>query len=153
MHDAYFFNAVAYDFYSIDELKSHSGPRSQWKTFPLPNEHIPMNITPWIPPLPVRDNMTSVSLPDTPQTATGLAFVDRIYIASAPNLTDRHVNLKRMLARYQITNYEWRMKWTRDTCNAPENEKEVYKKLNLYPETPTSKITFIFLTPSLAVNC
>jgi hypothetical protein len=39
-----------------------------------------------------------------------------------------------MFARDQIQNYEWRLKRTRATCNAPENKEEVYRKLNLQPE-------------------
>jgi hypothetical protein len=36
-----------------------------------------------------------------------------------------------MFARYQIINYEWRIKWARDACNLPENKKEIYRKLNV----------------------
>jgi len=36
-----------------------------------------------------------------------------------------------MFDRYQIQNYEWRMKWIRDTCYNDENRDEVDRKLNL----------------------
>jgi hypothetical protein len=142
----YFLNGVAYDFYSIDELDNRLGAGLQWKTFPLPNEEIPANIIPWTPDNHERNPTTSVYITALPETATGLAFVDHIYIASTPNLTDRQANLEKLLARYEITNYEWRLKWTRDTCNAPENKEEVYRKINLKAENPLSRSRFIFLS-------
>ncbi len=135
-------NGIAYDLYSIDEL-NHSGPGRQWKTFPLPNEQIPANITPWIPHNRGRNSTTPVYISASPKTTTGLAFVDHIYITSTPNLTDRQANLGRMFARYQITNYEWRMKWAQDTCYAPEKNEEVYRKINLRVKS-ISKISFLF---------
>jgi hypothetical protein len=140
----YFLDGVAYDFYSIDELHNHSGPGLQWRTFPLPNESLPLNITPWMPHHHARTQTTSghTSAPSV-DTTTGLAFVDHIYITTATNLTDRRANLQRMFAQYQITNYEWRMKWKRDTCNAPENKEEVYKKVNL-GTIPIGNINFVF---------
>lgn len=110
-NDVYFLNGTAYDFYSLDELDGRSHAGQQWKIFPLPNDHIPGN----------------------------LAFVDHIYIATAAQLTDRHENLKRMFHRYQIKNYQWRMKWKQETCYAPENREEVKRKLNL-KSTTLSKI-------------
>jgi hypothetical protein len=118
----YFLNGTVYDFYSIDELNNHAEAGLQWKIFPLPDEQLTPSITPWIP----NHHRTTPS-----EISTGLAFVDHIYIASSPKLIDRQDNLKRLFARYQITNYEWRMKWTQDTCYAPENREEIYKKINL----------------------
>jgi hypothetical protein len=131
----YFLNGIAYDFYSIGELNNHSKVSAQWKTFPLPNEQLPPNIIPWKPHHHASKQTTSTSIPSGQQTSTGLAFVDHIYITSTPNLTDRQANLERMFAQYQITNYEWRMKWSRDTCNSPQNKEEVYKKANLRERT------------------
>jgi len=135
----YFLNGVAYDFYSIDELDNHSGPGLQWKTFPLPNEQIPANITPWTPSRNhLRNETAPIYMPTLSTTTTGLAFVDHIYITSTPSLTDRQANLERIFVRYQITNYEWRMKWVRDTCYATENKEELYRKINLRAK-PISK--------------
>jgi hypothetical protein len=128
----YFLDGVAYDFYSIDELHSHSGVGLQWKTFSLPNEQLPANIIPWTPYDHVQKKTTSIRMSTSSETSTGLAFVDHIYITTTKNLLDRQANLERMFARYKITNYEWRMKWTQDTCyNTPENKEEVYRKINL----------------------
>jgi hypothetical protein len=149
----YHLNGVAYDFYSVDELQNRSEPRSQWKTFPLPNEHLPENIIPWMPNRHQRKEATSIEIFTPSETTTGLAFVDHIYIASAPNLTDRHANLKKSFAQYQITNYEWRMKWTRDICNAPDNKEEVYRKLNLDIKIPIGKMRSVFLTPFINRLC
>jgi hypothetical protein len=139
----YFLNGVAYDFYSINELDNSLGPGRQWKTFPLPNEQIPANIIPWTPDNHERNRITSVDISIPPATTTGLAFVDHIYITSTPNLTDRQANLEKMFTRYQIINYEWRMKWAQDTCYASENKEEVYRKINLRTKT-ISKISFFF---------
>ena len=139
----YFLNGVAYDFYSIDELDNRSTAAPQWRTFPLPNERLPTNVTPWMPKHNFTKQTTSFHVSTPSKTNTGLAFVDRIYITSNPNLKDRHANLKRTFARYQITNYEWRMKWSRYTCNAPENRDEVLSKLNLRGKAIGS-IEFIF---------
>jgi hypothetical protein len=139
----YFLNGVAYDFYSLDELNNHSGPSGQWKTFPLPNEQLPINIIPWTPKYHLRNETTSVYIPISLKTSTGLALVDHIYITSTPKLTDRQANLERMFTRYQITNYEWRMKWAQDTCYAPENQEEVSRKLNLRAKS-IRKINFFF---------
>ena len=138
----YFVNSLAYDFYSLDEIDGRSKPGQQWKTFPLPNEHIPANITPWFPEKLKRDNTTSDYSYPASQSTTGLAFVDHIYITTTAILTDRQANLKKIFTHHQITNYEWRMKWTRETCNAPENKAEVFEKLNLKGD-PLSKITLI----------
>jgi len=127
----YFLNGVAYDFYSIDEVNSHSGARSQWKTFPFPNEYLPVNITPWLPPRHLRNESKSVNMINSSVTTTGLAFVDRIYIVTHSRLTDRHANLKRMLDQYKITNCKWRMKWTYAKCRSSNKRKEIYRKLNL----------------------
>jgi hypothetical protein len=139
----YFLNGVAYDFYSIDELDNRSGPGLQWKTFPLPNEQIPANIPKWTPRNYRGNEVTSIYMSASTETTTGLAFVDHIYITSAPNLTDRQANLEKMFSRYQITNYEWRLKWKRDTCNDPENKEEVNRKINLQLKSP-SKISLLF---------
>lgn len=109
----YFINGTVYDYYSIDEFLNHSGPGSQWKIFPLPNEDSLISPT------------TSV------ENTTGLAYVDHIYVTSTSKLADRRANLERMFTRYQIRNYEWRMKWTQDNCQAPENRNEVFQKMNL----------------------
>ena len=119
----YFANGTAYDFYSIDEFLNHSGPGSQWKIFPLPNEGLS--------PDHGRTEDPSVYGNTSVEMTTGLAYVDHIYITSTPKLTDRHANLERMFARYQIKNYEWRMKWTHDNCQASENREEVFQKMNL----------------------
>jgi hypothetical protein len=140
----YFLNGIAYDLYSIDELNSHAGPNSQWKTFPLPNEQIPENIIPWMPNHHQRKEARSIDIFTPSETTTGLAFVDHIYITTTPNLTDRHANLERMFNRYQITNYEWRMKWVRDNCYGPENKEEVNMKLNLRKKL-ISKIDMFFM--------
>ncbi len=146
----YFLNGVAYDFYSIDELRSGSGPRLEWKTFPLPNEHLQDNITAWTPHYHRLQNETrSVYIPTSSVTTTGLAFVDHIYIVTHSRLTDRHSNLKKMLARYQIKNYEWRMKWRYHTCKAQENREEVHRKLNLETNHSIGRIRFIFLASFL----
>jgi hypothetical protein len=139
----YFLNGIAYDYYSIDELNSRSGSGSQWKTFPLPNEHLSSSMVLWTPHQHLRDEIRPDDIRAPSETTTGLAFVDQIYITSTPNLTDRHANLKRMFTQYQITNYEWRMKWVRDTCYSPENKKEVNRKLNLQ-EKIISKTTCYF---------
>jgi hypothetical protein len=145
----YFLNGTAYDFYSIGELNNHSEVSVQWKTFPLPNEHLPPNIIPWTPRNYASKQRISTSIPSRQQTSTGLAFVDHIYITSTPNLTDRQANLERMFAQYQITNYEWRLKWTRHTCNSPDNKDKVYKKLNLLEIKPIGKVRFIPLLSTL----
>ena len=64
-------------------------------------------------------------------TTTGLPFVDHIYIATHPRLTDRHENLKRILNKHKITDYEWRMRWTYAACRNASNKNEIYRKLNL----------------------
>jgi hypothetical protein len=127
----YFLNGTAYDFYSIDELNNYSGAGLQWKIFPLPNEPLSSSITPWTPNHHRQIETSSVYLSTPSETSTGLAFVDHIYITSTPKLIDRQANLERMFARYQITNYEWRMKWTQDNCYALENREEIYRKINL----------------------
>jgi hypothetical protein len=144
----YFLDGVAYDFYSIDELYNHSGPGLQWRTFPLPNESVPLNITPWMPHHRARTQTTS----DHSVTTTGLAFVDHIYITTATNLTDRQANLQRMFTQYQITNYEWRMKWKTDTCNTLENKEEVYRKTNMKAKH-ICKINFFFRRSFFLINC
>lgn len=103
--DVYQFNGIAYDFYSFNESK---GIGEQWKTFPL-------------------DDVFGKTL----QSTTGLVLVDRIYVTTAKQLTDRQENLRRMFDRYQIQNYEWRMKWIRDACYNDENRDGVDRKLNL----------------------
>lgn len=141
----YFLNNVAYDFYSIDELRNNSEPRLQWKTFPLPNEHLPDNITAWTPHYHHLQNKTrSIYIPTSSVTTTGLAFVDHIYIVTHSRLTDRQSNLKKMLDRYQIKNYEWRMKWTYKTCKARKNREEVYRKLNLETKHTIGRIKDLF---------
>ncbi|CAF0854350.1 unnamed protein product [Adineta steineri] len=132
--EVYFLNGTAYDFYSIDELYNHSEANIQWKTFPLPDEHLPPNIHPWIPRNhPINKLISISSISTSQQTNTGLAFVDHIYITSAPDLKDRQANIERMFSRYQITNFEWRMQWARNTCNLHENKEELYRKINLKP--------------------
>lgn len=145
----YFLNGTAYDFYSIDELNNHSGVGLQWKIFPLPNEKLTLSITPWIPNHHRRRIETSSVYPSaSTETSTGLAFVDHIYITSTSKLIDRQDNLKRMFARYQITNYEWRMKWTQDTCYAPENREEIYKKINLRTKSIGKNVVILFISRS-----
>jgi hypothetical protein len=145
----YFLDGVAYDYYSIDELNNRSRAGLQWKTFPLPNEQIPANITPWMPKYHLRKTVYT-SIPS--EASTGLAFVDHIYITSILNLTDRQANLEKIFARYQITNYEWRLKWTRETCNAPENKEEVHKKLNLWGKEPLSIRLDLFFSHDFSIN-
>lgn len=141
----YFFNGVAYDFYSLNEIDSRSGIDLKWKTFPLPNEYFQTNIVPWLPnDHHQQKEKVSVEIETQKGTTTGLAFVDKIYITSAPNLIDRHMNLKRMMTRYQITNYELRMKWARDTCYSQENRQELLKKMNLRSK-PMGKNTDLVL--------
>ena len=140
----YYLNGVAYDFYSVDEINSRSGPRLQWKTFPLPNEHLPADIFPWTPSDNDESQPTSVHVSVPPEITTGLPFVDHIYIPTLAQLTDRQNNLERILTRYQITNYEWRMNWTYFDCNVKKREN-VYKKLNLEENKPMGKIILIFL--------
>ena len=124
----YFLNGTAYDFYSLDELVNRTGPSPQWEIFPLPNEQ----------------------LPGPNETTTGLAFVDHIYITSTPKLIDRHANLERAFARYQLKNYEWRMKWVQDTCYAPENREEVHRKINLRTNSISKNHLFV---PTSSFNC
>lgn len=119
----YLVNGTVYDFYSIDEFLNHSGLGSQWKVFPLPNEGLSPDRGRIEDPMIYQN--TAVEM------ITGLPYVDHIYITSTLNLTDRHANLERMFARYQIKNYEWRMKWTQDNCQASENREEVLQKMNL----------------------
>lgn len=129
--DVYFLNGVAYDFYSLEEFNDSSRAGLKWKTFPLPNEQIPESINPWTPDnLPASQTRLDYAYPSS-QSATGLAFVDHIYIITTAKLTDRHANLRRMLERYQIQNYEWRMKWNRENCSSPLLIKRLRKKLNL----------------------
>ena len=139
----YFLNGYAFDLYSVDERNNRLGPGSQWKTFPLPKEPIPENVIPWTPNNNVQKKAISIHTLDYQETATGLAFVDQIYIATRPNLDDRHANLRKMMARHQITNYEWRMKWRRDTCFEPKNKEELYRKLNLR-QKPIGKNSSLF---------
>ncbi|UJR07160.1 hypothetical protein I4U23_011448 [Adineta vaga] len=122
---------TAYDFYSMDEIISRSGPRSQWKAFSFPNESLPANITPWEPIYNIQKENRSFNIPTSSITTTGLAFVDHIYIISDSRLTDRRAYLKRSLNQYNITNYEWRMKWTYASCRDPKNKEDIYRKLNL----------------------
>lgn len=128
----YFLDGVAYDYYSIDELDNRPEPGVQWKTFTLPNEQMPANLTPWTPP-PKRGRkpIPPFGMPPPSSTTTGLAYVDHIYITTASHLTDRQANIDKMFARYQIKNYEWRTKWEKNTCYNAENRQEVFKKLNL----------------------
>ncbi len=129
----FFRNGVAYDFYSTDELSGQSGPGHQWLKFPLPNEQVRSNITPWIPSRATQRFTTPLQFFSPP--LSGLAFVHRIYIITAIKHTDRHANLQRIFAQYQITNFEWRTKWTYETCNAPTNKVEVYRKMNLQEDS------------------
>ena len=126
----YFLNGTAFDFYSSDELEKQKGPADRWRIFPLPNELALRNATPWQP----RSQQKSIEIPLPLETSTGLPFVDYVFIATRPNLTDRQDNLRRILTRDGITNYEWRQKWVRDTCYAPQNKDEVVRKLNLRPK-------------------
>jgi hypothetical protein len=139
---AYFLNGVAYDYYSINEINDDSGPGSQWEIFPLPNEHLPPDITPWTPHQHLQDDIRSADIPVSSETTTGLAFVDHIYIVTSPTLTDRHDNLEKMLVGYQITNYEWRKKWTYATCIALNNREEINRKMNLDKRFSIGKIRF-----------
>ena len=138
----YFFNGTAFDFYSSDELEKQSGPANRWRIFPLPNDSALINATPWKPRS--QQKSTPMLLPST--TPTGLPFVDYVFIATRPNLTDRQDNLRHILSRHAITNYEWRQKWVRDTCYAPQYREEVVRKLNLWPkhtsESIISRISF-----------
>jgi hypothetical protein len=150
---AYLLNGVAYDFYSIGELENRSEPHPQWKTFPLPNEHLPANITPWMPSHHERNETKSINMPVLSETTTGLAFVDHIYIVTTPTLTDRHISIKKVLAQYQITNYELRMKWTFATCRALDNREEINRKLNLDINHSIGKTRFILLSLSFNQLC
>ncbi|CAF1541384.1 unnamed protein product [Adineta ricciae] len=103
------------------EIKSDSGPRSQWKTFSFPGEFLPINVTPWTPSIVRRKENKSVVMTSPLSTTTGLEFVDHIYIVTHPRLTDRHENLKRILNKHKITDYEWRMRWTYAACRNASN--------------------------------
>ena len=148
---AYLLNGVAYDYYSINELNDDSRPGSQWEIFPLPKEHLPPDITPWTPHQHLQDNNRSAGIPASSETTTGLAFVDHIYIVTSPTLTDRHANLKKILARYQITNYEWRTKWTYASCGALNNREEINRKMNLDSKFSIGKIRFF--PHCFLINC
>ncbi|CAF3162628.1 unnamed protein product [Rotaria sp. Silwood2] len=139
--EVYFVNGTAYDFYSIDELNGRSKPGLQWKTFPLPNEDLPANMTPWTPHNDKRKKKIFVGIPTYPEPGTGLAFVDHIYIAGSPNLTDRRANLKRLMKEYQIANYEWREKWSPTNCYSVQNREEIFRKLNLYTKFKLTRRT------------
>ncbi len=107
-------------------------PSSQWLTFPLPDE---MNtVEPWMPK--TYSNKTFPFFP-SPPTKSGLVYIDKIYVLSDPQLSDRIQNIIRMFARQNIPidSIEWwRLgKWNRSTCNAKENQEEVYQILNLKP--------------------
>lgn len=121
-------DGVAYDFYSVGEFqKNRPGP--QWLTFPLPGEK--NSVDPWIPKY-----QSSRTFPcyKSPPTASGLAYVDRIYVISDFQLKDRLDNIKRMFARHNlpVSSIHWRIgKWTRATCTSKEHKDEVYQTLNL----------------------
>lgn len=140
----YFFNGVAYDFYSINELHNRTGVRLQWKTFPLPDEQLASLVPPWTP---YREVSIAVSL--SPPTSTGLAFLEHIYIATAPDLKDRQANIERMFAQIGVTSFEWRTKWSRESCNSPENEEEVRRKLNLRSQSISKAVA----RSSLNIEC
>jgi hypothetical protein len=61
----------------------------------------------------------------SPRTKSGLAYINKIYVLSAPRLTDRIQNIILMFARQNIPidSIEWwRLgKWNRSTCNAKKN--------------------------------
>ena len=143
----YFLNGCAYDFYSIDELNNRSEPSLQWKTFPLPHEdNSTKNSTPWVPHDHLDKKTTTVYVEIHQKVASGLAFVDRIYITTRSALIDRQNNLKRMMARYQITNYEWRMKWKRDNCYRGERNEEFNRKFNFLEITRSKNNYSLFLS-------
>ena len=146
---AYFLNGTVYDFYSIDELNNQAGAGFQWKIFPLPHETLPPSITPWVPNRRQQIETPLVGVTTASGISTGLAFVDHIYITSSPKLIDRQQNLKNIFARYQIPNYEWRMKWSQDTCYAPENREEIYKKLNLRTKSIGKNNSILFVLRSI----
>lgn len=129
--DVFQLNGVAYDFYSVNELRNGSKIGLQWKSFPLPDEHIPAYITPWTPYIRLKNTMNSDYKYPSMQSTTGLAFVDRIYIVTTAKLKDRQANLRKMFKQYDLHDYEWRMKWTRNHCTTLEYKSEIDTKLNL----------------------
>lgn len=130
--EIYFVNGVAYDFYSIDEIKEQARPGLQWRTFPLSHEDIFANLTIWTSYHRQRKKNMSIDIATHSETDTGLSFVDHIYIAGSPNLTDRRATLTKMMTQYHMTNFEWREKWSPSTCYSAKNREEIFRKLNLY---------------------
>jgi len=125
-------NGIGYDRYSIQEL-GQLKLSSQWLKFPLLNEI--NTVEPWLP-----KGYSNKTFPffQSPPTKSGLAYIDKIYILSDPALSDCIKNVKHMFARHDIPidSIEWRRigKWNRNTCNAKENQAEVYQILNLKAE-------------------
>lgn len=122
-------NGIAHDFYSDNEHNNQIGAGPQWLSFPLPSERYQLNNTPWTPPNMLPEFSAPLNVIST--RSSGLVFVDKIFVMTTVNLTDRHAVLQRTFSEYHITNVEWRSKWTHDTCNSPLNKAEVYAKLNL----------------------
>jgi len=129
--DVFQLNGVAYDFYSLNEIEHNSSIGSQWKIFPLPGESIPATITPWLPDILSKNIVDFDDKYPAMKSTSGLAFVDRIYVVTAAKLADRQANLKRIFDRYQLRDYEWRTKWTRNHCKTFEYKQEIDTKLNL----------------------
>ncbi|CAF2082315.1 unnamed protein product [Rotaria magnacalcarata] len=121
-------DGIVYDFYSIGEL-GQLLPSSQWLTFPLPTET--SGVSPWTPKI---ESYRTFDYPQSPQTKSGLAYVDKIYVISDPTLHDRIENIKRMFVRHNIPpdSIEWRLgRWNRATCTSKKYQEEVYRTLNL----------------------
>lgn len=123
-------NGIAYDIYSIRESEQQR-PGPQWLTFPLPGEV--NSVKSWMPELQSTKTFPFVQ---SPETKTGLAYLDDIYIVSDSSLTDRIENIKYMFNRHQIpiSSIHWRFgKFNRSICTNETDGGEHHRILNLIP--------------------
>jgi hypothetical protein len=100
-------------------------------TFPLPGEK--NDVDAWTP---ASQSNKTFPFFQSPPTTSGLAYINKIYVLSDPSLSDRIQNIQRTFIRHNlpINSIDWRLgKWNRKTCNAKENQEEVYRLLNLQP--------------------
>jgi hypothetical protein len=128
-NQTYHHNGIAYDYYSITDLRK-SKASCQWKVWPLLNEQNRRSS--------IRDIETS------PFVISKLPFVDVIYVITDRNLTHRHENLKKALLHQGISlnSIKWRMKWTHKTCNSNSSHSYVYQRLNLKEKPLSNHIYF-----------
>ena len=129
-HAVVYANGIAYDIYSIREL-GQLKPSSQWLTFPLPDEK--NSVEPWT--ATPQSNKTFPFF-RSPNTKTGLAYVDDIYVVSDRAFPDRIQNVKNMFIRHDIpvSTIQWRLdERNRSKCEDKTSNSTHHELLNLTP--------------------